>query len=91
MIPLLLGRTGRLGAKPLGRRFFAQETKRPFEPPPDAPSNNPKTALLIGVVGCAGLAFLFMTERNDYGISWYADEPLDESKMPMSRPGAVDK
>ena len=87
MLPLLFRRATRVGGSPLGRRCFAQETKQRFEPPPDAPSSNPKTALLIGVVGCVGLAFLFMTERNDYGISWYADEPLDDSKVPVRRPG----
>lgn len=69
-------------------RSFAKETKRAYDPPPDAPSKNAKYALFIGVTGLAGLAYLFSLEKNDYGISWYADQTLDESKMPVPRPSS---
>ena len=81
----IVASNARLGS----RRQFAKETKQAFQPPPDAPSNNPKYALVIGGIGVTGLIYLFNTERNDYGISWYVDDgTMDESKMPVARPGS---
>jgi hypothetical protein len=68
-------------------RSFAKETKRAYDPPPDAPSSANKYAIFFGVTGMLGLAYLYTREKNDYGISWYADQTLDESKIPVSRPG----
>jgi hypothetical protein len=67
-------------------RRFAKETKRAFDPPPDAPSNSNMYAIIFGVSGLAGLAYLFSLERNDYGISWYADQNTDASRVPVSVP-----
>jgi len=33
-----------------------------------------------------GLAFLFSMEKNDYGISWYADQTSDATKVPVAPP-----
>ena len=68
------------------RRGFARETRNPYDPPPDAPSKSGRNAVVIGTVGLGGLAYLFSMERNDYGISWYADGTSDESKLPVTRP-----
>jgi hypothetical protein len=72
----------------VSKRSFAKETKKPFDPPPGEPSNNSRNAFVIGAIGMVGVVYLFMTERNDYGISWYADQEIDESKMPVARPDA---
>ena len=68
------------------KRSFAKEAKQAFQPPPDAPSGNSSRALWIGALGCGTLLYLFNMDRNDYGISWYADDKTDDSKVPAPRP-----